>query len=230
MIVRAGVMSLVALAIGCGYTLPEPIYANQVEEYFPEPTAPDATEVAPEAPAPEVALEVPAPEVPAPAAPAPAAPAPAAPAPEAPAADVQLEVRAAAEECAARLNGRRGSAEVVGLIQSILSGFGGLASGVGGVFSAIDFGNPDITTAMGITASAGAGITLIGNFVLGFFASPLEELRLHSQGLRSWELAVELRYAGAPPEAVRESLERCGRDEGPPVRTPGAGTAFSRED
>lgn len=171
-------------APGCAGTLPEPIYANQVEEYFPEPGG------------------------------------------EAP--EGQAEVREQAERCAARLNGHRDTAEVVMIIQSIISGIGGAVGGVGGALAAVDFGNPDITTAMGVMSSIGGGITVVGNAIIGFFANPLEEMRLHSLGLRSWEVAVELRYGGGAPGAIAETLGRCAEDQAPPVRLVGEGPGFSR--
>lgn len=174
-----------ALVMGCGGTLPEPVYANQVDEYFPEPAA------------------------------------------DAPDAEATRAVRLEAETCAARLNGHRSSAETVSLIQAILSTFTGVTSGVGGVLSAVDLGNPDITTAMGAMSAAGAAVGLAGNLIIGFLANPLEEQRLHAQGLRSFELAVELRYGGADAETVRQSLTRCTHDEAPPIRTTGSGPAFS---
>lgn len=167
---------------GCAGILPEPIYANQVDAYFPEPAA------------------------------------------DAP--DDQRAVRAEAERCAQRLNARRANAELTNVLSATLSSFGGLTSGVGGVFSAIDFGDPDLRTAMATTASIGAGVTLIGNLVLGLVGNPLEELRLRGLGARSWDLAIELELAGAEPESVRAHLARCSRDEGPPARVVGSGPAF----
>jgi hypothetical protein len=172
-------------ALGCANTLPDPIYANQVDEYFPEPEA------------------------------------------EAPDAEARRTVRHEAEVCALRLNDHRSSTEVVSIIQSIISSIASVTSAVGGVLSVVDFGNPDITTAMGSMSAAGAAVGLAGNLIIGFAANPLEQQRLHAQGLRSWELAVELRYGGSDPEIVRESLVRCQHDEAPPVRVVGAGIQFT---
>lgn len=177
-------LSIGVLLLGCSGTLPEPIYANQVEAHFPEPAA------------------------------------------DAPDAESRRAVRDEARQCAARLNGHRSSAEVSSIITAIISGVGGATSAVGGVMAAIDFGDPDITTAMGVMGSIGAGVTLIGNLIMGFVANPLEELRLHSLGQRSWEVAVELRYADGEPEAIRASLVRCQEDEAPPARVEGTGPAF----
>jgi hypothetical protein len=176
---------LVTLAVGCGNTLPDPIYANQVDEYFPEPT------------------------------------------PDVPDAEARRAVRHQAQLCAGRLNGHRSSAEVVSLIQSIISAIGSAAGTVGGIFSAVDLGNPDLRTVMGAVASGGAGIVLVGNLIIGFAANPLEETRLHTQGMRSWELAVELRYADGSTDAIHESLVRCEHDEAPPIRVVGSGVQFS---
>ena len=248
MIERAGacIASAAALAstilIGCAGALPEPIYANQVDEYFPEePAAPASAEEPSDDVAGDDAAAVPGDDAAtedatattedaavatddAAVAPDAGAVAPETLAPEAVAA---ASFRAEAEQCAARLNGHRDTAEVVSIIQGIISGVGGAAGGAGGALSAIDFGNPDITTAMGVMASIGAGVTLVGNFIIGLLANPVEELRRHGDAQRSWELAIELRYANADPDAIRESLLRCTRDEAPPVRTAGSGEPFS---
>jgi hypothetical protein len=171
--------------LACGGTLPEPIYANQVDAYFP------------------------------------------APADDAPDRAAQEAVRDGARRCAARLNGRRSSAETGSIVQSILNGFTGVTSGVGGALAAVDFGNPDITTAMGVMASIGAGLNLVGNLVMGLAANPLEELRRHSLALRSWEVAVELRAGNADNSAVEAMLERCNEDQAPPARAAGEGAPFS---
>jgi hypothetical protein len=173
------------LVLGCGGVIPEPIYANQVDGYFPEPAA------------------------------------------DAPDAEAQRAVREEARQCAARLNGHRSTAETTSILQGIISGFGGVVSGVGGALSAIDFGNPDITTAMGTMSAIGAGITLIGNLIIGFVGNPVEELRRHGDAQRSWEVAIELDAANGDPTAVRESLERCQEDLPPPARVEGSGPAFS---
>ncbi|AKF09424.1 hypothetical protein [Sandaracinus amylolyticus] len=172
------------LASGCAGTLPEPVYANQVEEYFPEPAA------------------------------------------DAPDAEAQRAMSLEARRCAAHLNERRSDAEVVSIIQATISGIGGATSGVGGALAAVDFGDPDITTAMGVMSSIGAGVTLVGNFIIGLLANPLEELRLHGQGQRSWEIALQLRDGGGDPELIRASLVRCTEDQAPPVRATGSGPAF----
>jgi hypothetical protein len=174
---------LAALAAGCSGTLPEPVYANQVDEYFPEAGEGSA--------------------------------------------DAQA-TREQAEACAARLNGHRSDAEVVTILQGIISGIGGAAGGVGGVLSAIDFQDPDLTTAMGVMSAVGAGVTLVGNLVIGLIANPQESARRQAEGRRSWDTAVELRYANGDPAAIREALERCTRDEPPPSRAAGAGQPFSR--
>lgn len=169
--------------VGCGGTLPEPVYANQMDPYFPAPAAG--------------------------------------------AADPEAQgTRTAAEQCAARLNHHRSVAQVGGILQALFSGVGGVASGVGGVLSAIDFDDRGITTAMGILGAAGAGVTLIGNLIVGLVANPAKELRLHAQGTRSWDVAVELRYGGGNPQAIREALGRCVKDEGPPLRVVGTGPSF----
>ncbi len=218
---------LLLLLPACAGTLPEPIYANQVDGYFPADGAvaiemeegegdvaegdlsgEGAVDVAEGA---EVADVAEGEEV------ADVAPPPAA----------GPDLHEAARLCAARLNGHRESAEVVSILQAIISGVGGAASGVGGVFAAIDFGDPDLTTAMGVVASVGAGITLIGNLIIGFAANPLEELRLRAQAERSWQLAVELQFAHGDPSAVHENLMRCANDEAPPVRVVGEGEPFS---
>ncbi|MBN8615691.1 MAG: hypothetical protein J0L92_34165 [Deltaproteobacteria bacterium] len=136
-------------------------------------------------------------------------------------------IHAEAVRCADRLNDHRGTAEIVSILQAILSTVGGVTSTVGGIFAAVDLGDPDLRTAMGAMSSAGAGVVLVGNLVLGLLANPLEELRRASDGRRSWDLAIELQYAGAPPDAVRASLTRCVEDQGPPVRVVGAGLAVS---
>jgi hypothetical protein len=225
-------LALCVLLPACAGTLPEPIYGNQVDGYFPadgavaiemdEPSESLATgegevgegpreegivegEVDGEA---EVETGVEASD-------------------EAVVAAADGDLHEAARLCAARLNGHRESAEVVSILQAIISGVGGAASGVGGVFAAIDFGDPDLTTAMGIVASVGAGITLIGNLIIGFAANPLEELRLRAQAERSWQLAVELQFAHGDPSAVHENLMRCASDEAPEARVVGEGEPFS---
>lgn len=162
------------LALGCGGTLPEPVYANQVDAYFPE-----------DSPA-----------------------------------------REDAERCARRLNGHRGDAEAVLVVQGLVNGVGGATGAVGGVLAAVDLNDPDVTTAMGVMASIGAGISLVGNLFLGLLANPQEELRRHGLGERSWSVAVELQSAGSDPEAVRTALQRCARDEAPPARVEGTGDTF----
>lgn len=225
---RALTSLLLTLLAGCAGTLPEPIYGNQIDGYFPADGA-VAIESEEEPPigvaGEDVASEdgssgevVDGDDAPAEGVEAPDVAA-------APAADPDLHE--AARLCAARLNGHRESAEVVSIIQAIISGVGGAASGVGGVFAAIDFGDPDLTTAMGVVASVGAGITLIGNLIIGFAANPLEELRLRAQAERSWQLAVELQFAHGDPSAVHENLMRCANDEAPPTRVVGEGEPFS---
>lgn len=223
--------------IGCAGTLPEPIYANQVEEYFPDPERDDGAEDRGEE-AEATAAGVPSEgdlaggEAPAATEPSTGAEAiaetgaPVIPAPAAVAEEAQREVRREAERCAERLNGHRETAEIVSIIQAIISGVGGLTGGVGGALAAVDFGNPDITTAMGVMSSIGGGITVVGNMILGFLANPLEALRQHSLGQRSWDIAVELQYGGAQPEAVMSMLRRCADDQPPPVRVAGQGEAF----
>lgn len=230
---RSPLLVLVVLTSACAGTLPEPIYQNQVDTYFPPDSGGEvATDGAVTEPAPEVTPEgVVADGTVDGTSPA-ETPETTVATEEASAVDVgeeeeMLTLRHAAELCAARLNGHRDTAEIVSIFQGIISGFGGATSGVGGVLSAIDFGNKDITTAMGVMSSIGAGITLIGNLIIGLVANPLEETRRHGLGLRSWELAVELQYGHADEEAIRSSLERCSVDEGPPVRVVGAGVAFS---
>lgn len=151
---------------------------------------------------------------------------PAVPEPAAVAEAAQRQVRREAERCAQRLNGHRETAEIVSIIQGAISGVGGLTGGVGGALAAVDFGDPDITTAMGVMSSIGGGITVVGNLILGFLANPLEELRQHSLGQRSWEIAIELQYGGAEPEAVVSMLRRCSEGLPPPVRVAGEGEAF----
>lgn len=212
---------------------------NQVDEYFPDPErvagpeAPGAEEA--EATAAEAIPEQPdlaGGEEPATTEPGTEAEAmaetgaPVIPEPAEVAAEAHREVRREAERCAERLNGHRESAEIVSIIQAIISGVGGVTGGVGGALAAVDFGNPDITTAMGVMSSIGGGITVVGNMILGFLANPLEELRQHSLGQRSWEIAVELQYGGAEPEAVMSMLRRCAEDQPPPVRVAGQGEAF----
>ena len=97
----------------------------------------------------------------------------------------------------------------------------------GRLFVAIDAGNVDLRTVMGAVASGGAGIVLVGNLIIAFGASPLEGTRLHTQGMRSWELAVDLRFADGDPEAIREGVVRCEHDEAPPVRVVGSGVQFT---
>jgi hypothetical protein len=141
--------------------------------------------------------------------------------------ETSAAIHTEAVRCADRLNDHRGTAEVVSILQAIISGVGGATSTVGGIFAAVDLGDPDLRTAMGAMSSAGAGVVLVGNLILGLVANPLEELRRSGEGRRSWDLAVELQYAGAPPESVRGSLARCVEDQGPPVRVVGAGVAVS---
>lgn len=179
-LVLAGVAAVVL--VGCGGALPEPVYANQIDQYFPAPAA---------------------------------------------GADADAQAtRTAAEQCATRLNGHRTTAKVGGILQAIFSGVGGVAGATGGVLSAIDFDDRSITTAMGILGAAGAGVTLIGNLVVGLVANPVKALHLHSEGSRSWDVAVELRYSGGSPQAIKEALGRCAKDEGPPIRVVGTGAAF----
>ncbi len=176
---------LALVTAACGGTLPEPVYANQVDAYFPEP------------------------------------------ADDAPDAESAHTLHVAAGHCAARLNGHRSTAESVSVVQGIISGIGGLTGGVGGALAVVDLNSPDINTAMGVMGSIGAAITVVGNFVLGFVANPLEELRRHGLGLRSWDLAVELELAHGDADAVRASLERCAADEGPPTHVTPEGEPYS---
>lgn len=175
---------LVLFVPACGGTLPEPIYANQVDAYFPDAAA------------------------------------------DAPEAESAHALHVAAGHCAARLNGHRSTAESVTVVQGILSGIGGLTGGVGGALAVVDLNSPDLNTAMGVMGSIGAAITVVGNFVLGFVASPLEETRRHGLGLRSWDLAIELALAHGDAEAVRASLDRCAADEGPPTHVAPEGEPY----
>lgn len=183
-------LTLCALvASGCAGTLPDPIYGNQVQTYFPDDDA-EATTEAEGTPS-------------------------------------AHELRLQAGHCAARLNGHRSTAETVSIIQGIISGIGGVTGGVGGALSVVHFDSPDINTAMGVMGSIGAGITLVGNFVLGLLANPLEEVRLQGLGLRSWELAVELQLAHGDRVAVSQSLLRCASHQGPETHVVGSGEAYS---
>jgi hypothetical protein len=213
----------VALATGCAGVLPDPIYANQVEEYFPDaepaasasPTSDDTTAGAEATEAP-TATDVTAALEGTDAAPPPVR------SPE-----TAHELRVAAGHCAARLNGHRSTAETVSIIQSIISGIGGVTGGVGSALAVVHFDSPDINTAMGVMGSIGAGITFVGNLVLGIVANPLEEARRQGLGLRSWEMAVELQIAHADAEAVRASLERCTLDLAPEMHVVGLGEPYS---
>jgi hypothetical protein len=174
------------MTAGCAGTLPEPVYANQVEAFFPEAEAQDA-----------------------------------------PDAEAHHRLRVSAGHCAARLNGHRDTAESVSIVQGIISGIGGATGGVGGALSVVHFSSTDINTAMGVMGSIGAAITVVGNFVLSLVANPLEELRRHDLGLRSWELAIELALAHGDADAIDQSLTRCAADEAPPSHLAGEGAAYS---
>lgn len=182
-------LALAPLVPACGGTLPDPIYANQVDAYFPD--APDGADD------------------------------------DAPEAESAHALHIAAGHCAARLNGHRSTAESVTVVQGILSGIGGLTGGVGGALAVVDLNSPDLNTAMGVMGSIGAAITVVGNFVLGFVANPLEETRRHGLGLRSWDLAIELALAHGDADAVRASLDRCAADEGPPTHVAPEGEPYS---
>lgn len=216
---HARALSLIALALltfACAGTLPEPIYANQVDAYFPEPTeggtAADTTA--------ETPIDTPV------VTPVDEEVNPSAPSTTTVDADTQRQLRAEAGHCAARLNGHRSTAETVSIIQGIIGGIGGVTGGVGSALTAVHFDSPDINTAMAVMGSVGAGITFVGNLILGFVASPLEELRRQGLGLRSWELAVELQLAHADTDAIRASLQRCTQDLGPEQHVAGSGEAF----
>lgn len=186
------VSGLLATSSGCAGTLPEVVFANQVDAYFPD-TELDADTSGADAEG------------------------------ETGAHALHLE----AGHCAARLNGHRSTAETVSVIQGILSGIGGATGGVGGALAVVPLDDPDINTAMGVMGSIGAAITVVGNLILGFVANPLEELRLHAQAERSWELAIELELAHGDAEAIRASLARCVADEAPPTHVAGEGEPYS---
>jgi hypothetical protein len=80
------------------------------------------------------------------------------------------------------------------------------------------------------TISIGAGITFVGNLILGFVANPLEELRRQGLGMRSWEMAVELQLAHADASAIEGHLAHCIADEAPTPHLVGEGRAYSSED
>ncbi len=174
-------VSSVSLA-GCAGALPEPVYSNQVDAYFPAPAAGAGD------------------------------------------ADTK-DTRTAAEACAARLNAHRTKAKIGGILQGLFSGVGSIAGGTGGVLAAV-LDDDGVRTAMGVLGAAGAGVTLIGNLVIGLALNPVKELRLHSDAAKSWNVAVELKYGNGTPTAIREALGRCARDEGPPTRVEGTGSTF----
>lgn len=207
---------LAALALtACAGTLPDPIYANQVDAYFPdegettgaEGEVAEGIDATPEGSPPEAAV----PEA----------------APAARSADTAHQLRVAAGHCAARLNGHRSTAETVSILQGIIGGIGGVTGGVGSALAVVHFDSPDINTAMGVMGSIGAGITFVGNLILGFVANPLEEARRQGLGLRSWEMAVELQLAHADAAAVQASLDRCTQDLAPETHLVGEGEAYS---
>lgn len=178
--VRLTTLALALVTSACAGTLPDPVFGNQVDAYFPDGE------------------------------------------------DEVVHARhVGAGHCAARLNGHRGTAESVSIVQGIVSGFGGVTGGVGSALALVHFDSPDIATAMGVMGSIGAGITMVGNFVLSLVANPLEELRRHDLGSRSWDLAIELSLAHADGAAIDDALGRCARDEAPEAHVVGEGEPYS---
>jgi hypothetical protein len=210
-------LALLLSLAGCAGTLPDPIYANEVDTFFPEeeveaPTTTEGSEMTADASA-DVATTQGTPPEPT--------------APPTTDAETRHRLHALAGHCAARLNGHRSTAETVSIIQGIIGGIGGVTGGVGSALAVVHFDSPDINTAMAVMGSVGAGITFVGNLILGFVANPLEEIRRQGLGLRSWEMAVELQLAHADTAVIESHLQHCVADEGPTPHLTGEGEPYA---
>jgi hypothetical protein len=225
-------LSFAALATACAGQLPEPIYRNQVDQLFPDAEASTGGEITPpgDTAATTDATDATAATDASATADGPALGVPvdvaAGVAPPETSAETAHQLHVLAGHCAARLNGHRSTAETVSIIQGIIGGIGGVTGGVGSALAVAHI-SPDVDTAMGVMGSVGAGVTFVGNLILGFVANPLEEARLHGLGLRSWEMAVALQEAHADASAVQLSLERCAQDLGPEVHLIGSGEPYA---
>lgn len=140
---------------------------------------------------------------------------------------VQEGLVADAETCASRLNRERSRAGTYNGVRVTVTAVGGLASGVGGVVSAIE-DDKDAKRNAAVVAAIGGGVALAGTFLTSLVGDASDELDRHSKGLISWESARtkadEARRAPATgPEhnrligEMQQDLRRCQRDERPIV-------------
>jgi hypothetical protein len=138
---------------------------------------------------------------------------------------VQTGLVADAETCASRLNRERSRAGTYNGIRVTVTAVGGLASGVGGVVSAVE-DDKDAKKNAAIVAAVGGGVALAGTFLTALIGDASDQLDRHAKGLSSWESArtkadEARRLPTTGPEhnhlirEVQSDLRSCQRDERP---------------
>jgi hypothetical protein len=138
---------------------------------------------------------------------------------------VQAGLVADAETCASRLNRERSRAGTYNGVSVTVTAVGGLASGVGGVVSAVE-DDKDAKRNSAIIAAIGGGVALAGTFLTSLIGDASDQLDRHAKGLSSWESArTKADEARRAPDAgpehnrlireVQSDLRSCQRDERP---------------
>jgi hypothetical protein len=101
---------------------------------------------------------------------------------------VQAGLVADAETCASRLNRERLRAGTYNGVRVTVTAVGGLASGIGGVVSAVE-DDKDSKRNAAIVAAVGGGVALAGTFLTSLIGDGSDQLDHHAKGLSSWESA-----------------------------------------
>jgi hypothetical protein len=138
---------------------------------------------------------------------------------------VKEGIVAGAVTCAARLNRERSRAGTYNGVRVTVTAVGGLASGVGGVVSAVK-DDQDAKRNAAIVAAIGGGVALAGTFLTSLIGDASDQRDRHAKGLISWEndrtKADEARrLPKTGPEhnrlicGVQSDLRSCQRDERP---------------
>ena len=138
---------------------------------------------------------------------------------------VQAGLVADEQTCASRLNRERSRAGTYNGVRVTVTAVGGLASGVGGVVSAVE-NDKDAKRNAAIVAAIGGGVALAGTFLTSLVGDASDQLDRHAKGLSSWESArSKADEARRAPETgpehnrlireVQSDLRSCQRDERP---------------
>lgn len=93
-----------------------------------------------------------------------------------------------ANACAGRLNAHRSAAKSASATRTVFTALGGLTGGTGGIVAAA-LSEQDAKTVSGVVGGVGAGIGLVGAFVVELLADPTDRLTRHGSGRSSWDVA-----------------------------------------